>query len=63
MKTTTMKRRAITRSPALTDQAKTWRKGKTKWVACSELTTIFNCKATWKYRGKKRRGAVTVTKP
>lgn len=41
---------------------KSWRRGKAKKVTCQELTTIFNCKATWKFKAKKRKGSVTVKK-
>jgi len=41
---------------------KSWKNGKTKSISCRELTTIFNCKATWKYKAKPQSGSVIVSK-
>jgi len=42
---------------------KSWKKGTSKKVTCKELTTTFNCKASWKFKQKKKSGSVAVAKP
>lgn len=53
---------ALAKSSLAKSNGKSWRKGSSKKVHCREAKAFFNCKTTWKYKGRKKRGSVVVTK-
>ena len=52
----------IAKSKLAKKYGKSWRKGTSRKVTCRPLSTIFNCKASWRYGGKPRTGSVIVKK-
>ncbi len=54
--------RIIAKSKLAKKYGRSWRKGKARKVTCQPLSTIYNCKATWRYGGKSRKGSVIVKK-
>jgi len=57
---TTSEAKLIAKGKLARKFGKSWKRGQNKRVTCRELTTIFNCKADWKFNGNSKHGSVLV---